>query len=59
MMLPHFGREASRERLLSGALAAERLGYDAVWVRDHLIWTPHRHEGSDLTFLDATLKDES
>ncbi len=55
VMLPHFGREASRERLLSGACAAERLGYDALWVRDHLIWTPHRHEGADLTFLDATL----
>ena len=55
VMLPHFGREASRERLLSGAGAAERLGYDAVWVRDHLIWTPHLHEGADLTFLDATL----
>ena len=55
VMLPHFGREASRERLLSGALSAERLGYDALWVRDHLIWTPHQHEGSDLTFLDATL----
>lgn len=55
VMLPHFGQEASRERLLSGALAAERLGYDALWVRDHLIWTPHEHEGADLTFLDATL----
>ena len=55
VMLPHFGREASRERLLSGAALAERLGYDALWVRDHLIWTPHRHEGADLTFLDATL----
>ena len=55
VMLPHFGREASRERLLEGAGAAERLGYDAVWVRDHLLWTPHRHEGADLTFLDATL----
>ena len=55
VMLPHFGREASRERLLSGAALAERLGYDALWVRDHLIWTPHRHEGADLTFLDATV----
>ena len=55
VMLPHFGREASRDRLLSGAELAERLGYDALWVRDHLIWTPHSHEGADLTFLDATL----
>ena len=55
VMLPHFGREASRERLLSGARLAERLDYDALWVRDHLLWTPHQHEAADLTFLDATL----
>ena len=55
VMLPHFGREASRRLLLRGAALAERLGYDALWVRDHLIWTPHRHEGADLTFLDATV----
>ncbi len=55
VMLPHFGREASRGLLLGGAALAERLDYDALWVRDHLIWTPHRHEGADLTFLDATL----
>ncbi len=55
VMLPHFGREASRELLLRGARSAERLDYDALWVRDHLIWTPHRHEAADLTFLDATL----
>jgi alkanesulfonate monooxygenase SsuD/methylene tetrahydromethanopterin reductase-like flavin-dependent oxidoreductase (luciferase family) len=55
VLLPHFGREASRERILEGSQLVERLGFDAVWVRDHLLWTPHGHESSDLTFLDASV----
>lgn len=55
VLLPHFGRHASRERLINGGRLAEQLGFDAVWVRDHLLWTPHEHEAGDRTFLDASV----
>lgn len=41
LLLPHFGEEADREKLLDGARRAEELGFDSVWVRDHLIFEPH------------------
>jgi alkanesulfonate monooxygenase SsuD/methylene tetrahydromethanopterin reductase-like flavin-dependent oxidoreductase (luciferase family) len=53
VLLPHFGKEASRARIVDGCRLIERLGFDAVWVRDHLLWTPHAHESSDTTFVDA------
>lgn len=52
LLLPHFGEHASRGSLLEGAVLAERLGFDAVWVRDHVVFRPHHHEGSDPTFVD-------
>lgn len=52
VMVPHFGSHASRRRILEGAELVERLGFDAVWVRDHLLWTPHAHESSDITFVE-------
>jgi alkanesulfonate monooxygenase SsuD/methylene tetrahydromethanopterin reductase-like flavin-dependent oxidoreductase (luciferase family) len=36
VLLPHFGSQASRQRLLEGSQLAERLGFDSLWVRDHL-----------------------
>ncbi|HXG39500.1 MAG TPA: LLM class flavin-dependent oxidoreductase [Candidatus Limnocylindrales bacterium] len=44
VMLPHFGPHATAERLLRAGTLVERLGFDAVWVRDHLLWRPHAHE---------------
>jgi alkanesulfonate monooxygenase SsuD/methylene tetrahydromethanopterin reductase-like flavin-dependent oxidoreductase (luciferase family) len=41
LLLPHFGEEADRERLLDGARRAEALGFDSLWVRDHLVYQPH------------------
>ncbi len=41
LLLPHFGDFASREAILDGSVAAERLGFDSVWVRDHLVFEPH------------------
>jgi probable F420-dependent oxidoreductase len=52
VLIPHFGAHASRQRIVAGSMLVERLGFDAVWVRDHLLWTPHGHEGTDLTFVE-------
>lgn len=52
LLLPHFGAHASRELLLRSAARAEALGFDSLWVRDHLLWHPHGFEGSDPTFVD-------
>ncbi|MPZ51871.1 MAG: TIGR03619 family F420-dependent LLM class oxidoreductase [Acidimicrobiia bacterium] len=52
VLLPHFGERAGREALLDGALLAESAGFDAVWVRDHVVFHPHHHEGQDRTFVD-------
>jgi alkanesulfonate monooxygenase SsuD/methylene tetrahydromethanopterin reductase-like flavin-dependent oxidoreductase (luciferase family) len=41
LLLPHFGEYADRDRLLDGSKRAEELGFDSVWVRDHLIFEPH------------------
>jgi probable F420-dependent oxidoreductase len=47
LLLPHFGVHASIQKCLDGARRAESLGFDSVWVRDHLVFTPHAGEGSD------------
>ena len=52
LLLPHFGDQASRAKLLRGAQAAERYGFDSVWVRDHLVFHPHKFEGQDRTHVD-------
>jgi probable F420-dependent oxidoreductase len=41
LLLPHFGEHADRKKLLDGAVLAEELGFDSVWVRDHLLFEPH------------------
>ena len=54
LLLPHFGEEASREKLLEGSKRAEELGFDSVWVRDHLVFEPHGEmEKPNRTFYDA------
>lgn len=53
LLLPHFGAEAGRDKLLAGARRAETLGFDSVWVRDHLIYEPHGElEKPDRTFYE-------
>ena len=34
LLLPHFGEEADREKLLKGAKRAEELGFDSVWTAE-------------------------
>lgn len=51
ILLPHFGEHSSAKRVIEIALKAETLGYDSVWVRDHLVFKPHRFEGKSSFFL--------
>src|SRR5687768_17128870 len=52
LLVPHFGLEADQDLLVEGARLAERLGFDSVWVRDHLVFHPHGMEGTDRTFIE-------
>jgi len=54
LLVPHFGEEADRGKLLEGARRAEALGFDSLWVRDHLLYMPHGEmERPDRTFYEA------
>jgi alkanesulfonate monooxygenase SsuD/methylene tetrahydromethanopterin reductase-like flavin-dependent oxidoreductase (luciferase family) len=52
LLLPHFGEEADQDLLIDGVRLAERLGFDSIWVRDHLVFHPHGMEGTDRTFIE-------
>ena len=52
LLLPHFGEHADQDLLIEGARVAERLGFDSIWVRDHLVFHPHGMEGTDRTFIE-------
>lgn len=52
LLLPHFGEHASRDKLIEGSKKAEKLGFDSVFVRDHLVFHPHGMEGTNNTFID-------
>jgi alkanesulfonate monooxygenase SsuD/methylene tetrahydromethanopterin reductase-like flavin-dependent oxidoreductase (luciferase family) len=54
LLLPHFGEHASRDNVIEGAILAEKVGFDSVWVRDHLVFEPHGEmEKPNRTFYDA------
>jgi alkanesulfonate monooxygenase SsuD/methylene tetrahydromethanopterin reductase-like flavin-dependent oxidoreductase (luciferase family) len=54
LLLPHFGEHADAEKIIRGSRLAESLGFDSVWVRDHLLFEPHgEFESPDATFYDA------
>lgn len=54
LLLPHFGEHASRRNLLEGSKRAEEMGFDSVWVRDHLVFEPHGEmEKPNREFYDA------
>jgi len=42
--LPHFGPQADRDEIVAVAQKAEALGFDSIWVLDHLIM-PEAHVG--------------
>jgi alkanesulfonate monooxygenase SsuD/methylene tetrahydromethanopterin reductase-like flavin-dependent oxidoreductase (luciferase family) len=53
LLLPHFGQQASYDKVLEGARKAEQYGFDSVWVRDHLVFEPHGMEGTDNTHYES------
>ncbi|HEV2125494.1 MAG TPA: LLM class flavin-dependent oxidoreductase [Chloroflexota bacterium] len=55
VLLPHWGKAATRARIVDQSRRIEQLGFDSVWVRDHLVWHPHGMEGSDTTFVEPLL----
>lgn len=52
MLLPHFGKYCTPERLIDSSVRLEEWGFDSVWVRDHLLWKPHGMEGTNTTFVE-------
>ena len=53
LLLPHFGEHADKGKLLEGSKLAEDLGFDSVWVRDHLVFEPHgEFEKANRDFYD-------
>jgi alkanesulfonate monooxygenase SsuD/methylene tetrahydromethanopterin reductase-like flavin-dependent oxidoreductase (luciferase family) len=55
LVLPHFGEHASVQKCIEGSIKAEAYGFDSVWVRDHLVFTPYALEGSDNTHIEGLL----
>src|SRR5215813_1642576 len=55
LVLPHFGQHASTKKCLEGSIQAEAYGFDSVWVRDHLVFTPYAMEGTDNTHIEGLL----
>lgn len=55
LLLPHFGRDASVDKCLEGSIKAEAYGFNSVWVRDHVVFTPHDMEGIDNTHIEGLL----
>ncbi len=55
VLLPHFGEHARTETLIEGSRLVEEMGYDSLWVRDHILWTPHEMEGPDKTFIEPLM----
>jgi len=54
LLLPHFGEHANKHNIIEGAKAAEQVGFDSVWVRDHLVFGPHGEmEKPNREFYDA------
>ncbi|MGQ0792691.1 MAG: LLM class F420-dependent oxidoreductase [Deltaproteobacteria bacterium] len=52
--LPNYGKYADKDSLLTLATAAERLGFDSLWVSDHIV-IPKSHKGfGDLFFEPLT-----
>jgi len=52
LLLPHFGAECDKDKVIEGSKKAEALGFDSVWVRDHLVFHPHGMEGTNNNFVD-------
>lgn len=42
--LPNSGPLASRKAIVEAAKTAEALGYDSIWVHDHIVWGSEQHK---------------
>jgi alkanesulfonate monooxygenase SsuD/methylene tetrahydromethanopterin reductase-like flavin-dependent oxidoreductase (luciferase family) len=52
LLLPHFGDTATWTGVFGFATEIESLGFDSVWARDNLDYTPHAFEPSGNHFID-------
>lgn len=52
LLLPHFGPYATPAALVGVAPRIEGYGFDSIWVRDHLIFHPHKFEHPDRTHVE-------
>ncbi len=52
--LPIFGKYAGRDEILETALTAEGLGYDSIWVSDHVV-VPDQHNVFGEVFYDPLI----
>lgn len=50
--LPHFGEVATWERVVGLAEEVEELGFDSVWVRDHVSYRPGVFDPPGRRFID-------
>jgi alkanesulfonate monooxygenase SsuD/methylene tetrahydromethanopterin reductase-like flavin-dependent oxidoreductase (luciferase family) len=49
IVLPHFGPHSETDFILDTAATADELGFDSVWVRDHLYIPPENREHGGIT----------
>jgi len=49
--IPNFGRYAKKDAILSVAKTAETLGFDSIWVSDHIV-IPESHKGFGKVFYE-------
>src|SRR5690242_18421319 len=44
--LPHYGNDVTVDRVVDIAQECERLGFDSVWVSDHIVFDLAKYGGS-------------
>lgn len=52
VLLPHFSDACGWERLIGFVGEIERLGFDAIWVRDHISYSPGAFDPPGTRFVD-------
>ncbi len=52
LVLPHFGKHCTYERVFGHVRWIEEVGFDSVWVRDHLFFQPSSFEGKSTHILE-------
>lgn len=52
LLLPHFGDNANRSRVIDRAVQIEEWGFDSVWTRDNLTFRGHGFEPQGTRLMD-------